>query len=42
MLLLCYTIKEVSMQHDLKFALLVTAAVFAVILGFGITAVMTA
>ncbi|MCZ4293741.1 YnhF family membrane protein [Vibrio sinaloensis] len=30
------------MQHDLKFALIITVTVFAVILGFAVTAVMTA
>ncbi|KLN66323.1 membrane protein [Vibrio sp. VPAP30] len=34
--------KEVSMEHNLKYALVITAVVFAVLLGFGITAITTA
>ncbi|NOH79212.1 YnhF family membrane protein [Vibrio sp. RE86] len=30
------------MEHDLKYALLITGAAFAVILGYGLIAVMTA
>ncbi len=29
------------MEHDLKFALLVTAVVFTVIIGFGVVAIST-
>lgn len=30
------------MEHDLKYALVITAVVFAVLLSFGITAIATA
>ncbi|MEZ8099591.1 MULTISPECIES: cytochrome bd-I oxidase subunit CydH [Vibrio] len=30
------------MEHNLKYALVITAVVFAVLLGFGITAITTA
>ncbi|AIU67379.1 membrane protein [Vibrio coralliilyticus] len=42
MLLLCYTIKEVSMEHDLKYALVITVTVFTVLIGFGLVAITSA
>ncbi|CAH1521045.1 Putative membrane protein [Vibrio owensii] len=35
-------LKEVSMEHDLKSALLIVVTVFAVLLSFGIIAITTA
>ncbi|EEX67632.1 membrane protein [Vibrio metoecus] len=39
MLLLCYVTKEVAMEQDLKFALVIVAITFTALISFGVIAI---